>query len=131
GASLRDEMLLHPDAGTNVVFQSDFRHGDEFFDGCDVVVKERFENQRVAPCPLEVRAAAAAWNDDGRVTQWSSTQNPHSVRRSLAQALDIEPERVRVVCQDVGGSFGSKSGTSPEELLLPWLARHVGRPLRW
>ena len=47
--------------------------GDAFFEGCEVVVKGRFLNQRVAPCPLEVRGSAVAWVD-GRLHQWLSTQ---------------------------------------------------------
>ena len=77
-----------------------------------------------------MRAAAAAWVD-GRLTQWASTQHAHGVRDALAGVYGLEPAQVRVITPDVGGGFGAKIGSYPEELLLGWLARQVGRPVRW
>ena len=54
---------------------------------CEVVVRATFVNQRVAPCPIEPRAGAARWGDDGRLTHWSSCQGAHPVRATLARAL--------------------------------------------
>ena len=53
--------------------------GDEYFADCEVVVSGRFVNQRVAPCPLEVRGSAAAWVD-GRLHQWASTQHAQGIK---------------------------------------------------
>ncbi|HWW54584.1 MAG TPA: molybdopterin cofactor-binding domain-containing protein, partial [Acidimicrobiales bacterium] len=78
--SAEQGALLFEEAGTNVAFDLSemfgFAPAGDLFDGCDVIVRQRIVNQRVAPCPLEVRAAAAAWGDDGRLTQWASTQAP-------------------------------------------------------
>jgi carbon-monoxide dehydrogenase large subunit len=126
----RDETILHPAAGTNVVLTLAFGRDDTLFDDCEVVVRRRIRNQRVAPCPLEVRAGAAAWGDDGRLTQWASTQGAHGARDDIARALGLEPEEVRVIVPDVGGGFGAKFGVKAEELLLGWLARRAGRPVR-
>src|SRR3546814_5605250 len=63
--------------------------------------------------------------------QWSSTQHAHGVRDSLAEVYGMDPAAVRVIAPDVGGGFGAKIGSTPEEVLLPWLARQVGRPVRW
>jgi carbon-monoxide dehydrogenase large subunit len=130
-ASLADDALLFPDAGTNVAFAIP---GDpdkaDMFDDCDVVVDLQFRNQRLAPCPLEARAAAAQW-DDGRLTQWSSTQNAHGTRDSLAAGMGVEADAVRVICPDVGGGFGAKNGAYPEDMLVAWIARHLDRPVRW
>jgi carbon-monoxide dehydrogenase large subunit len=123
--------LLFPDAGTNVAFVFPPRAGDELFAECEVVVEQRIVNQRVAPCPLEVRAAASRWEADGRLTHWACTQNPHFTRDDIAATLGIERDRVRVITPDVGGGFGAKHGAYPEELLVPWLARRLGRPVRW
>ncbi len=123
--------LLFPKAGTNVAIEAGFRQGEEFFDGCDVVVRQRIVNQRLAPCPLEVRSSAARVEPDGRVTVWSCTQFPHGTRDGLAQALGLEREQLHVITPDVGGGFGAKGGTAPEEVLLPWLARLLARPVRW
>ena len=134
GVEAADEgtVLLFPEAGSNVAFRAEEPRPDPaLFDGCEVVVRQRQVIQRLAPCPLEGRAAAAAWGEDGRLTFWVSTQAPHRVRDALARALGVPPARVRVRCPEVGGAFGSKGSPYPEELLLAWLARRVGRPLRW
>ncbi|MDP1821439.1 MAG: xanthine dehydrogenase family protein molybdopterin-binding subunit [Acidimicrobiales bacterium] len=128
--SARDEVLLHPAAGTNVVLALTYGEDPNLFDGCEVVVSEDIVNQRVAVVPLESRSAAAAWVD-GRLWQWSSTQNAHGVRDVLAGQYGLDPAAVRVIAPDVGGGFGAKIGVTPEEVLLGWLARRVGRPVRW
>jgi carbon-monoxide dehydrogenase large subunit len=104
--------------------------GDEFFADCEVVVSGRFVNQRVAPCPLEPRAGAAAWVD-GRLHQWASSQNAHRTRERIAQVNGIEEADVHVVVPDVGGGFGAKIGPLADDALLGRLAKAVGRPVRW
>ncbi|MGH9101852.1 MAG: xanthine dehydrogenase family protein molybdopterin-binding subunit [Acidimicrobiales bacterium] len=125
------ETLLFPEVGTNVVLDLDFGHQESLLDGCEVVLRHRFVNQRLAPCPLEVRAAASSWDEDGKLTHWASSQAPHAALRRLMTAFDLERGQVRVVTADVGGGFGAKIGSYPEELLVPWVARRLGRPVRW
>jgi carbon-monoxide dehydrogenase large subunit len=128
--AVTDEVIIHEAAGTNTVVDLAFGRTDELFDGCEVVVTQDVVNQRVAVVPLEVRSAAAAWID-GRLVQWSSTQNAFGTRGTLASAYGLEPDDVRVIAPDVGGGFGAKMGGYPEEVLLGWLSRRVGRPMRW
>jgi carbon-monoxide dehydrogenase large subunit len=123
-------VLLWPELGTNVCWNIGSNATGKRLAGYPVIVRQRVLNQRVAPCPLEVQASAARW-EDGRVTFWMSTQAPHAMRDTLAKALGLEPERVRVIAPDVGGGFGAKASPYPEDLLVAWLARRVGRPLRW
>jgi carbon-monoxide dehydrogenase large subunit len=130
-AALTGDVVLHPDAGTNVVIDLAFGRTDDFLDGCDVVITQRIRNQRVAPCPLEVRAGAARWGDDGRLTYWCSTQGAHTFKREVAKGLGIDEDQVRIVSPDVGGGFGAKIHSYPEDILVPHLAKKVGRPLRW
>ena len=130
-AALEGATLLFPDLGTNVAVDMRVPEDPEFFAGCDVVVTQRVINQRLAPCPLEVRAGLASWGEDGRLTQWASVQHPQAVRDALCGAYGLPPEQVRVVTPDVGGGFGAKIGLYAEETLLPWLARTAGRPVRW
>ena len=134
-AALAGGTLLFPEAGTNVVCELAIPPaadpGGDLFDGCDVVVRATLDNHRVAPCPLEVQAAACRWEPDGRLTQWSSTQTPHMVKAALAAAYGLAPEQILVIAPDVGGGFGAKFGSYPEAMLLPWIARRVGRPVRW
>lgn len=132
-AALSDEVLLFPEAGTNTV--SGYGVDDEFdehlFDDCEVVVTREIVNQRLAAAPLETRAAAAVWGEDGRLTLWPSTQNPKITRGEVAGWLGIDEEQVHVITPDVGGGFGAKIGADPEFALVAWLARRTGRPVRW
>ena len=129
--ALKDEVLLFPEVGTNVSgADGPQEHDESLFDGCDVVVSGRLESQRMAPCPLEPRSTAAEVGPDGRVTAWLSTQAPHQDRQGLAAKLGLEPEQVRVIAPDVGGGFGAKT-LNVEEILVVWLAHHLGRPVRW
>ena len=130
-ASARGDILLFPEAGTNVALDLNFGRDETLFDGCQVVVRQRIVNQKVAPCPLEVRSDAVRWSDDGRLTWWVSTQAAHAAKDDLCKHYGLSEERVRVIAPDVGGGFGAKIGVYPEELLLPWLAQQVGRPLKW
>jgi len=129
--SLAGSTLLFPDLGSNVSFDMRSPATDGFFDGCEVVVRQRMVNQRVAPCPLETRSAAARWGSDGRLTFWSSNQHAHGVKARLVGIYGLPEEQVHVINPDVGGGFGAKIGATPEEMLLPWLATRVGRPVRW
>jgi aerobic carbon-monoxide dehydrogenase large subunit len=131
-SALRGESLLFPDAGTNVCAEFPEEDPDErLFDDCEVVVTARFRSQRLASCPMECRVATASWSEDGRLTFWASTQTPHATRDALAQALGVEPAQVRVRVPDVGGGFGPKGGAAVEDILVAWLARELGRPVRW
>jgi aerobic carbon-monoxide dehydrogenase large subunit len=130
-AAASTDLLLFPEAGTNDALVFDLGSDPQLFDGCEVVVRQRIVNQRLAPCPMEPRASAAAWGDDGRVTVWVSSQGPHANKASVAATLGIDDSLVRAISPDVGGGFGAKAGAYTEELLLPWIARRVERPVRW
>ena len=101
------------------------------FSGCEVVVQERIVNQRLTAAPIEARAGAALWTEDGRLTHYSACQGAHPTRDLLAAIFGLEHGDVRVVVPDVGGGFGAKSRTYPEELCLGWYARELGRPVKW
>jgi carbon-monoxide dehydrogenase large subunit len=127
----KDEVLLFPEVGTNVAARSGSpEHDAGLFDGCDVVVSDTLVSQRMAPCPLEPRSAAAELGADGRITAWLSTQTPHQDRLGIAETLGLEPSQLRVIAPDVGGGFGAKQ-LNVEDVLLVWLARRLGRPVRW
>ena len=127
----KDEALLFPDAGTNTAFTLNFGGDETLFDDCEVVMEQTLVNQRVAPCPLEVRSAAGHMTEDGRLEFNSSTQAPHAVRDTLASFLGIEPNMVHVVTPDVGGGFGAKGSVYPEDIVVGWCVRQLGRPIRW
>ncbi len=127
--------LIYEECGTNIVMGTvemgmPDNTGDELFKDCEVVVKGRFMNQRVAPCPLEARGSAATWID-GRLIQWISTQHAQGVRNEVVKANKIDAEQVRIITPDVGGGFGAKISAYSEELLLGNISKHVGKPVRW
>ncbi|MFM8564163.1 MAG: xanthine dehydrogenase family protein molybdopterin-binding subunit [Acidimicrobiia bacterium] len=135
-AAMVSSTLVYEGAGSNVVFDTTVlgipeNTGDAFFGDCEVVIQGRFMNQRVAPCPLEVRGAAAAWGDDGRLNQWLSTQHAQGAVAPLAAANGVDASLIRVRTPDVGGGFGAKIGAYGEELLLGVIAKKLGRPVKW
>lgn len=129
--AVKDEIVLHEEAGTNLAMEMDFGSDPELFAGCEVVVSQRVVNQRVAGAPLEVRAGAASWGEDGRCTYWCSTQAPQASRDAIQSALGLGPGTVHLIAPDVGGGFGAKIGAAAEDIVVAWAARHLGRPLRW
>ena len=130
-AAARDEVLLYPEAGTNVLASFGEPAPEDFFAGCAVVVTQRIVNQRVAPVPLETRAAAAAWGEDGRVTIWCSNQGAQAAKTEIASWLGLDSSLVHLITPAVGGGFGAKIGADPEFALVAHAAKIVGRPVRW
>lgn len=130
-ASLAGDTVIFGAHGSNICFDQRAPADEHLFDGCEVVVRQRIVNQRVAPCPLETRSVAARWDADGRLTFWSSNQHPHGVKDRLVEIFGIDPSLVHVINPDVGGGFGAKIGSSAEELLIAYMARAVDKPLRW
>jgi aerobic carbon-monoxide dehydrogenase large subunit len=128
-----DTSLLFEAAGTNVAGY----WGDpaalqaDLFDGCEAVVTHTIVNQRVAPAPMETRAAAAVWGEDGRLTAWIPNQGAQGTRDELVTRLALEAGQVRVITPDVGGAFGAKFGADSEHVIVAWVARRLGRPARW
>ena len=81
---------------------------------------------------MEPRAAIAYQDSlDGRYTLCTSCQEPHEVKHTVAHLLGISELNLRVVAMDVGGAFGMKGQVYPEEVLVLWAARKLGRPVKW
>ena len=131
--AVSDRVLLYEEAGTNIAasFGDASQLDEHLFDECEVVTTRTILNQRVAPAPMETRAAAATWGEDGRVTAWIPNQGAQGTRGGLARLLGLGPEQVHIITPDVGGAFGAKFGADPEHALVAWVARQLGRPARW
>jgi aerobic carbon-monoxide dehydrogenase large subunit len=127
--AVRDEVVLFAEVGTNTCVHRPLEATD-LFSSCEATTSGTVISSRLAACPLEPRATAARVEDDGRLTVWLSTQTPHQDKGGLSMILGLEPDQIRVVAPDVGGGFGGK-GLSVEDVLIAWLARKTGRPLRW
>jgi carbon-monoxide dehydrogenase large subunit len=137
GAVVDMEDALSPDSpvqyesiGSNVMIG--LRSGsDDPLAGADVVVRGRFENQRVAVVPMEGSAIAVdPTGADYDLTVHLACQMPHMIRGVLSGLLELEPDRVRVIAPHVGGSFGGKH-LSAEGVVAAKLALELGRPVKW
>jgi carbon-monoxide dehydrogenase large subunit len=134
-AALRpDSPIVHDRFGTNLIGAFTVTRGD-----ADTVLaraphrlKRRFYHHRYAAVPMECRGVVSAYDPrTDSATIWSSTQVVHWVRREAAALLGLPEARVRCLALDVGGGFGGKGHVYPEDLLITFLARRLGRPVRW
>jgi carbon-monoxide dehydrogenase large subunit len=130
----KESPVIYEDWKTNVAGTFSIVSGDVLsaFRKARRIVKARLVSQRVAPVPMECRAVQATWQPGERmVTLWSTTQIPHILRGYVAKALKVPDNRLRVLAPDVGGGFGSKLNVYAEEILVPFLAMRLGRPVKW
>ena len=127
---------LHDNVPDNVSYTWALGNKDECdkaFAEADKVVQLDLVNQRLIATAIEPRAAVAQW-DSAReeMTLWTTSQNPNLTRVVLSAFLIGIPEhKLRLISPDVGGGFGSKIPTYPEEALVPWAARKLNRPVKW
>jgi carbon-monoxide dehydrogenase large subunit len=126
--------VLFPDIARNRSFTRTLREGDaaKAVAAAARVVSLRVVQQRLAGVAMEPRSVLAAFDSSTEeLTLWVSCQAPFRIRSEIARLLDLPESRVRVIAPDVGGGFGVKSGPYREEVLLGWLARRLGRPVKW
>ncbi|MDP9242598.1 MAG: xanthine dehydrogenase family protein molybdopterin-binding subunit [Actinomycetota bacterium] len=129
-ALVEGAAVLFPEHGSNLANEFEEGFEEDPLEGADVVVRGRFLNQRVAPAPLEVNAAAVI-PENGGLMIWASSQVPFDVRSEVAEALGLDEDKVRVIAPDVGGGFGAKIAPYPEQIVLAAIAMRLGRPVRW
>ncbi|HLH88368.1 MAG TPA: xanthine dehydrogenase family protein molybdopterin-binding subunit [Xanthobacteraceae bacterium] len=122
-------------ANGNVAFRLRFGNQeatDAAFASAKHVVKLRVVNNRLAPVAMEPRVAIGEYNPiDDSYSLHSASQNPHGMREEMAHIFHVPENRIRVVSPDVGGGFGLKGGTFPDDALVLWAAKKVGRPVKW
>ncbi|QDM21151.1 xanthine dehydrogenase family protein [Tardiphaga sp. vice154] len=126
--------VIHPDLGDNLAFERNLDAGeiDKAFAGSDEVVEAEFVFGRHTGVTLEPRAVLADWNPgDQRLTIYQGTQAPHMVQNISAKHLGLEEAQVRVVCKDVGGSFGIKVHIYADEMATYALAKLLRRPIKF
>jgi len=129
-----DSALLHEQFETNLI--GDFSVGRGNIDAALARsphrLRRRFYHHRYAAVPMECRGVVSAYDRrNDSLTIWSSTQVVHWVRREAALLLALPEARVRCIALDVGGGFGGKGHVYPEDMLITFLARKLGRPVRW
>ena len=133
--ALKDDAVpIHKGMGTNLGMRI-FREGGDLegaFAQADTVITQRYEVQRLAPAPMETRGVAAHYQSQEDVLMvWDSTQEPHQVWHTLAEQLGRPEAGIRVIAPDVGGGFGEKGPVFPEDILVPYLALALDRPVKW
>ena len=134
-------ILAHPDLGTNKsalwVFDSEQAgtggNVDQAIEKAradGIVIEREYRQQRLIPAFMEPRSTVVDPTGE-QVTMWSATQIPHILRFLLAAVLGIPESKIRVIAPDVGGGFGGKLQTTPEEFITMVLARRLGKPLKY
>ena len=116
------------DRGNEPVLLRDDGDTVDAFAKADRVVSGVYYVPYVANAQMEPSAATAKWNEDGSLTVWCANRGPFTERSYLADRLGMEAEDIRVIVQEVGGSFGTKSQTVSYEAAI--LARESGRPVK-
>lgn len=134
-AALADgAILVHESLGTNLIGRMAVSKGavDAALAQAPHRLSRRIEHHRYAAMPLECRGVVAQYDArTDELTVWSNSQVVFWVRAAIAAALGMPPARVRVIAPDVGGGFGVKGHVYPEDVLVPYLARKLRRPVRW
>ncbi len=125
---------IHEVFGSNVAMRIHEGRGDvaDAFAQADAIVRGRYEVPRLSPAPMEGRGLLAQYQPEADLlTLWASTQVPHRLKNSVQRLLMRPPSQLRVIAPDVGGGFGQKVETWPEDIALSYLAMELGRPIKW
>ena len=139
--ALKDEVLAHPDKGTN---KSAFWRLDSADAGTGgsvdeaiakaredgIVIEREYRQQRLVPAFMEPRSTVVDPTGE-QVTMWTSTQVPHILRFLIAATTGMPESKIRVIAPDVGGGFGGKLQTTPEEFITLAVARKLGKPAKY
>jgi len=135
------EEALAPDAGLlyehwpeNVLIRGRCGGGDieAAFAAAPHIVEDEIGIHRYTSAPIETRGYLADWSRrDGTLTFYATSQKPHPLRWVLSQTLAIPETQIRIVVPDLGGAFGLKIHSHPEETLVCLLSRQLDRPVKW
>ncbi len=139
--SAADEVLAHPDLGTNKSALWVFDSGEAGTGGNvdeaiakartdGIVIEREYRQQRLIPAFMEPRSVVVDPTGE-QITMWSATQIPHILRFALAATTGVPESKIRVIAPDVGGGFGGKLQTTPEEFIAWAVARRLGKPVKY
>jgi aerobic carbon-monoxide dehydrogenase large subunit len=140
-AAAEDEVLAHPDLGTNkAAFWQLDSAGQGTGSAVDdaiaearengIVIEREYRQQRLIPSFMEPRSVVCDPTGE-QIQLWSSTQVPHIVRFALAATTGVPESKIRVIAPDVGGGFGGKLQIIPEEWIAFCVARRLGKPVKY
>ena len=128
--------VIHDKLGSNLAFVSEIGDRDAVSKAMAAaahVTSITLRNNRITANPMEPRSLLATYDcGTDQYTLWATHQAPHMLRRDLSENTLLHPEnRIRVISPDVGGGFGMKVANHPEEPLITWASKLVGRPVKW
>ncbi len=132
--ALKGDYVIHPELGDNICFQRELKTDDfdEAFAKADVVVEKTFKFARHTGVTNEPRAVLADYQPaDHSLTVYQATQAPHMMQDIMSRHLGIPESNVRIVCKDVGGSFGIKVHVYPDEMATAALSVMLKRPVKF
>ncbi len=130
-----DSPLVHDDLESNLAARLYQQKGD--YEAArrqaDVIVKRRIVIERGAAAAMENRGIVALWDAQSEhLTIWDTTQAPIPIRNGTAARLGLSEHQVRVIAPYIGGGFGPKIMMFyPEEMVIPWAAKKLNRPVKW
>jgi carbon-monoxide dehydrogenase large subunit len=133
-AAETDASLLFEANGTNVAirYSAGIGDADGAIAGAEYVRRECFRSQRQTAAPMETRAVIAEWDAaSGRLTVNGATKVTFFNRRTLARMMNLAESAIDLIELDVGGGFGVRGEFYPEDFLIPFAARKLGRPVKW
>jgi carbon-monoxide dehydrogenase large subunit len=133
-ASGRNESLLFEAKGTNLAIKFHALAGDAAaaFTDAPYVRRESFGVQRHFAMPMEPRGLLAVWDETaGKLSVYGAAKVLFFNRRTLAKQMGLAEDAIEMVENDVGGGFGARGEFYPEDFLIPFAARHTGRPVKW
>ena len=129
-AMQKDAPKLH-NAESNIAFEMHHEFGNikRGFEVSDYVFEDRFVTSKVAHCCLETRGCVADYSGE-RLTVWSPTQAPHTLREEISRVLEIPQKNVRIIKLTVGGAFGSRLVMDMKEPIAAILSKKTGCPVK-
>ena len=133
-AALPGAPVAHTDMTDNIASHISIGFGDidAAFASAPRTLERTIRCHRGTGHPIECRGVVAAYDAIAdKYTLWSSTQTPHNTQRAVVDMFGVSEDQVRVITPDVGGGFGPKNQVYPEEIIVPWLARKLGHPVKW
>ncbi|MEX2424654.1 MAG: xanthine dehydrogenase family protein molybdopterin-binding subunit [Acidimicrobiia bacterium] len=126
-----DAPLLYPSHGTNVAKEHHLAAASNNPGTDEVVITATIRQQRLAAIPLETNSAVSVPRDDGGLDVWAGSQQAHGHRNVFSSTLGIDRDLIHLKVPDMGGGFGAKIATYPEQILTAAIAMKLGRPVRW
>jgi carbon-monoxide dehydrogenase large subunit len=129
------EALWPQSCPDNVALDEEFGDAEKVkaaFAAADLVVEQKFVNQRIANCQMEPRSGVAAYDPKSDLyTIISGNQGVHAPRLVLAEAFGLPLDKFRFVCPDVGGGFGLRNNLYPEQATIIWASKRICLPFKW